>query len=222
MEKPLKVAVWSGVILLISMLFVRVLLIAIKLIPRESFIWIKSILIFTFHLPVIVFIFLFMQGFVALGKRFNNSFLKIMSWIGIFIFILLTIFNAFLAVYGYGYQFYYAFGYSFLGSVVAIYSPVIIISLYLILFGASLISFREIKLTKISGILSIIVAVMYIIGSIFLFSIIPKTLTGGAESAGLFFLFMSEIFYGIMAMPSLIVYILLLLILFRSSEQFET
>jgi hypothetical protein len=87
MKKPLKVAAWSGLIsLIVSMLSIPFVFLVKDLALRTSISIFISILGFIFG-------FLFLNGFLTLGKKFKNTLLVVMAWIGIAFAILMLLFS---------------------------------------------------------------------------------------------------------------------------------
>lgn len=89
MRKPLKVAAWCGII---SAIFGLIYLPFVFFVQDQAALSAMGIIFFT---PSVILSFLFMHGFVALGKRFQNTFLQVMAWIGIGLMILGALFGLF-------------------------------------------------------------------------------------------------------------------------------
>lgn len=89
MRKPLKVAAWCGIISIIVGLISTPFVILIK---DPAALSTMGIILFA---PSAVLSVLFMYGFVALGKKFNNKFLQVMAWIGLIFTILGVVFGLF-------------------------------------------------------------------------------------------------------------------------------
>jgi uncharacterized membrane protein len=92
MKRPLKVAAWCGAIpLLLSLIAIPI----IFLIQDKTIILITSL---TLSLTGTVLSIFFLNGFVVLGKKFENKLLTVMAWMGIAIIIISLIFNVLISV----------------------------------------------------------------------------------------------------------------------------
>ena len=96
MKKPLKVAAWSGILGLILGIILNIIY-SILSIKEASSTLMGALTITTVILTIPLFIF-FYYGYIALGNKLNNNFLKVMAWIGIVIFILVGVFTLIIGI----------------------------------------------------------------------------------------------------------------------------
>jgi len=78
MKRPLKIAAWSGILLVIVSFVVGIISAALTKFPLA-----QTIISIIWGLIGGVLTILFLNGFLVLGKKYKNSLLKVTSWIGI-------------------------------------------------------------------------------------------------------------------------------------------
>lgn len=81
MKKPLKIAAWSGVAVILTSIILSIVLSIFPMIFSEN-VFLEKFFSF-FNLIILVFSILFLYGFFLLGKKFNSKLLMVMSLIGI-------------------------------------------------------------------------------------------------------------------------------------------
>jgi|SRR3989344_3432449 len=183
MKKPFTTAAWSGVLIIAVILLQVVLSEALEV---NSISPVMTILI-SLVLDVVLFssILLFIYGFVALSKRYNNRLLELTAWIGFVV----VLFTALLVLLGHIKLFFnptllLSPGNSTVAPIIDTQTAQLISSLvavmlvilvffvlfallfltYLILFGIGLLKVgKDVKLAKLSGILTIVGAATIIV-----------------------------------------------------------
>ncbi|MBS3092250.1 hypothetical protein J4466_02415 [Candidatus Pacearchaeota archaeon] len=178
MKKPLKVAAWSGLFLIILSIIVNI---PPYLIKNTR---ILNLITSPIYLITSILAIFFAYGFVALGKKFNNKLLVVLAWIGIAISILLSIlflFGTIFSIIGFSqpslspenfttnltgnfsssYELQQSLGSGFLGIILGIFIVliiiVILISVLSILNGVALLKLKgKVSLAETAGILEII------------------------------------------------------------------